>query len=1356
MPDWSLEEDVVLFAWLDFYNKHGGDHLATIKQKIMEATGKCRTKNAVRCRLRFIEWKYRQLQVQVPARKSTPVKTRIVPASKTTQQAQDEASHVRKRSSQEAGEDIARKKRRLEETTGTTPLEKQDKKSEMGLPRPFSTAERPKSHLPKAKSPAKAAVSNVHKEPKISLSSKAHSENRSNDEVVKLGHRKHVKEKSLENIKESYRRDLQRKEAEIIAIRDHWDSDLLELHGRIGKLQQTKLELESKASNLEAADIVTIDTAMNEIRLELEAMTEIQDFRRMHRPKEWFDGNLTHLVNSAFTSLEGSNHGGWVELRLFDVGAFKEHMKQPYFKDLLKRTTKQLSCRLSRTLSPLFGKGLENLGHDFSFHTWGEESESWKERQYHFERLSGTALELKSGSVITDDNYTFEFSSNQAYSNKPFDEPDVPEGSCPSHKMQIMLQPKGDLVEISATSDTDNEDSEQNILHPAETHVSEATHKSRPAVIEIPIQSKRILQLPAQAPDMPSKYKPKHHTWQFEKSNSSLSVTRGRERAPSAVSSAPKRITRSNPPTERESSEDTDLDANFTNSSEAVENREPDSPRATHDYISSAGEDTQTLDNEISDSFDSNDDGELEVRNSPLHLASMIGTNDPNLSNVGRGSSSTKGLDTTSEGSEIKELAIAKKNHKTKNIRKSSYELGENAVILSEELRYGSNLKMDMRLCSSFGVSQESLEVNLKENATLSPNDVELGNQEILFPEKSCSTGKCGTTDDVFESPRLIPERRKSQLYLVGIEEEESEESEADEDHSVVVKDSENINAERAEQADTPEDESTEADENEDDEMDENQSIEAGHDDNFQMKGDEEHSVDNEDAVKLYDNDDIEDDICENCEADNDGNGGVAGEEATEANKDNCDELIGKATSETENSDNDEDKINRHFDVENEEDVENHDNGILERWINSCEGPMDETVEVERDETIEFDDNRYSQARVEEDFTTNESTDSYDDKTKVVENDDNIEATGKGATEVETKKGIDVDSNRILEDSGLIFDVPISTPAETGNRDNIQLGGEGKLQATEIRKKEVAVDEDIEVQGNKITEAEDEENIEVDIGECFQVRGADKDITMDDGAEGICGHDTAASEQEVENDDSIEDDYKMNCQECEVQEKVVHDSLIIMAERPKCGPESEAEQEVVDLNESMEIDSNNTAGSENGDSKMSLQDEEFHNNQTSVADNDSNIDADYLNYSPAREVGWDTTDNDIEVNSNETAEAENGESISTIDKPIYKQEEHQNSEIIPSGDEFQTPFSDLTGVQEPRSKFGNEGVSAGSFPWNILKNPSIFSLRKAQQQQQQQQHTENRLKMQSEENRDMEVQEEEDEVQGVSTEFADY
>ncbi|KAJ8069518.1 hypothetical protein OCU04_003169 [Sclerotinia nivalis] len=846
---------------------------------------------------------------------------------------------------------------------------------------------------------------------------------------------------------------------------------------------------------------------------------------------------------------------------------------------------------------------------------------------------------------------------------------------------------------------------------------------------------------------------------QFEKSNSSLSVTRGRERPQSAVFSAPRRMTRSNAPTERDSSEDTDLDADSTDSSEAVEDREPDSPRATHDQISSAGKNTQILDSEISDSFDSDDDEEPEPRNSPLHLASLIETNNPDLSTVGRGRSSTKSLGATSE---VEELAMAERNHTNESIRESSSELVEDAVILSEESIHQSNLKMDMRLGSSFGVNRETLEANLKEDATFSSSkgeirdssktpstpssctdDIDLGNQEILSSEKWCLTGECGTTDVVFESPRLIPERRESQLYLVNTEDEEAEESEADGDHSVEVNYTENVNAEKAEKVNAAEGESTEMDENEKGEMDLYESIEAGHDDNFQMKEDERHDVDNEDAVEVHSNEGIGDAVGGTVEEDNDNNDGVKGKEATEAKKDNNDEFIDRATTETENCDGDEVMINRYVEVENEENVENHDNEILEKWI-SCEGPINETAEVERDETIEFDDNGNGQPRVEEDVTIDESTEGCGEKTKVVENDDSIEVTGKEASGVENQKGVDINNNKILEDSGLIFDVAVETPVEAKSEDSIQLDDQGKLQVTEIRKEELAIEEEIEVQSNKITEVENEESIEVDIDGCFQVRGADKDITMGECVEGICGDFTAVAKY-----DSLEVDEKGNLQSREVEEKVIHGGLITVAERPKHGPAPEAEQEVVNLNESMEIDSDNTAEAENDDSKMNLQDEEVRDNQTTVVEDDGNIDADYLDYSPVKEFKQerDTMNEDIEVDSDETAEAENEKSIPAADKSIDTQEERQNSRTIQSGDEFKDPFSNLTDVQEPRSKFGNEGVPAGSFPWKMLGNPSIFSLRKAQQQDRG-----DRLKMQSEENRDLEVQ---DEMRVVSTEFAE-
>ncbi|ESZ94880.1 hypothetical protein SBOR_4756 [Sclerotinia borealis F-4128] len=229
----------------------------------------------------------------------------------------------------------------------------------------------------------------------------------------------------------------------------------------------------------------TIHTAMNEIRFVLEDIIRSNALCVPLGPNEWFDGDLEYLVNSAFDTPRGSTEGklqlkrldvklgpsavfsilaitalrdwvfltdfphvdlgsmsliesyrniafdkgGWEELRCFDFGAFKEYMKQPYFKDVLNRTAKQLACRLLRTLSFLFGESLERVGHDCSFHTWGEDFDSWNERRYHYEKLFQTALELKSGSVITDDTYTFEFSSKQEYISKPFNKLSGPEES---------------------------------------------------------------------------------------------------------------------------------------------------------------------------------------------------------------------------------------------------------------------------------------------------------------------------------------------------------------------------------------------------------------------------------------------------------------------------------------------------------------------------------------------------------------------------------------------------------------------------------------------------------------------------------------------------------------------------------------------------------------------------------------------------------------------------------------------------------------------------------------------------------------------------------------------------------------
>lgn len=160
----------------------------------------------------------------------------------------------------------------------------------------------------------------------------------------------------LESMQARYKQNLQIKEAEINDIRKQWDDDTRTMHASIGKLQQTKLDLEAKVSNLEAAALdvknaggnplayeiglknieiynltnkihqqfgvsatkfteakylspLVVDTALNELRLELEAMTQTQDFARILGSKEWFDDDLEYLVNSAFATPQGSIEG---------------------------------------------------------------------------------------------------------------------------------------------------------------------------------------------------------------------------------------------------------------------------------------------------------------------------------------------------------------------------------------------------------------------------------------------------------------------------------------------------------------------------------------------------------------------------------------------------------------------------------------------------------------------------------------------------------------------------------------------------------------------------------------------------------------------------------------------------------------------------------------------------------------------------------------------------------------------------------------------------------------------------------------------------------------------------------------
>jgi hypothetical protein len=101
--------------------------------------------------------------------------------------------------------------------------------------------------------------------------------------------------------------------------------------------------------------------------------------------------------------------GGWDQLRWLDLTAYKTRMETKRFRDeQVRDKAMNLASRLSNTLSPLFSKIASEDGQ--SFHTWGEDEETWKDRQYHYRALFEHALKLKCNSVLTDETYSFTFS----------------------------------------------------------------------------------------------------------------------------------------------------------------------------------------------------------------------------------------------------------------------------------------------------------------------------------------------------------------------------------------------------------------------------------------------------------------------------------------------------------------------------------------------------------------------------------------------------------------------------------------------------------------------------------------------------------------------------------------------------------------------------------------------------------------------------------------------------------------------------------------------------------------------------------------------------------------------------------
>ncbi|TGO72094.1 hypothetical protein BELL_0493g00010, partial [Botrytis elliptica] len=608
-----------------------------------------------------------QLKVQPPPRSSSPV-----------EKPECSSSRVRKRVLPLEDREYSNKKRCVEKNTKSIPPQKQRRKLEFQRLQLPSTLKSAKLQPLNDKLPTKTKLSNV--QPEISHLSNTPSVDGEDDDKVTGPTQKHIEE-VISKSQESYEKRLKEKEAEIIDIREYWDCDIRELHERIEKLQQANLELEAKNSSLESAVIDVrnagrnpladmigqknreiwkltdmihrqfevsdiketqvkyiprqdVKIAMKEIRLELETVTQMQEFSIRLISKDSFSGDLDHLVNSAFSSTEGSidgrirlkrlalrigssavlslltitalrdwvfltdfprvelgslslieayrsiafNQGGWDELRCYDFGAFKEHMKKSYFKEELIRTAKQLSCRLSRTLSLIFGKSLEDMVENVSFHTWGEDLESWKERQYHFEKLFRIALELKSDSIITDDTYTFEFLLNETHANKPFDESEAPEGFwlrfsigaykskslvtqdervgalvqtrnflssvtddwiCDyrkdlylsinrAHNPEIMLSHSRDSSRLAGRSRTDSQNLEQEAFQPEDPGTSEVTYNNSVRIDNISGPMRNIPQLPLQLSGMSSEHMCKICKMNFEKNQGLRSHQRNR------------------------------------------------------------------------------------------------------------------------------------------------------------------------------------------------------------------------------------------------------------------------------------------------------------------------------------------------------------------------------------------------------------------------------------------------------------------------------------------------------------------------------------------------------------------------------------------------------------------------------------------------------------------------------------------------------------------------------------------------------------------------------------------------------------------------------------------------------------
>lgn len=608
-------------------------------------------------------------------------------------------------------------------------------------------------------------------------------------------------------------------------------------------------------------------------------------------------------------------------------------MKHPYFKEVLNRTARHLACRLSRILSFIFSKSLETVGTDFSFHTWGEDVENWKERQAHYEKLFNNALELKSSSVCTEATYTFEFSSNQVYLNKPFGDSDVPEGSwlclsisayksrpdlCQSEKESALVHTRNflpsttddwtcdyrkkvyfginqshqmqrispfirDPSNISVSSEPNYQNSEQDIFQSEESPVSEG-HNNHFPIVKISNQTQNVSRSPAQQSDTSSIYfckacnerfgthsglqshekrrrfqelykgrialtssqetcrqcnickkswptidELKQHTKKYHKRSiknpySSLPVTGDCIASQAGMTPIPKRRTRSIATPEGAINVANNL-GSYTNPSKDMRGREANNPRIPQTRKPLAGKNKQAP-SKIFDSVETEDEETPELPespNSPPPLAPILETDNHSRSTI-KGKPSIISFDTASEEPEFDDLEMAGRSQTAENIRETSYELGEQIVEESGKSIH-RNLQGSARLRSPFGPNQETGDTSSEEEDTArnlctngnrktlgnsgtpdsSTNDMNTEKQTELSSLEWDSAEEDYITPIVFNGPKLIPERRASQLNLVNTENKQAEYNQVDEN-----KDIGNINTDNYERTNTAEDESIE------------------------------------------------------------------------------------------------------------------------------------------------------------------------------------------------------------------------------------------------------------------------------------------------------------------------------------------------------------------------------------------------------------------------------------------------------------------------------------------------------------------------------------------------------------------